>query len=73
MPGETLLGGDLDEEQHGLGERLLLAGQDLGVAHRVGERQDDVGQGHAADGSLAMRWLLRWANLYDELRSYADE
>ncbi len=35
--GEALLGGDLDEEQHRLGERLLLAGEHLGIAHRVGD------------------------------------
>ena len=46
---EALLGGELDEEHHRLGERLLPAGEHLGVADRVGQRQDDVGQSEAAD------------------------
>ena len=46
----ALLGGDLDEEEHGLGQRLLPPGEHLGVADRVVERQDDVGEPEAADG-----------------------
>ena len=46
---EALLGGELDEEHHRLGERLLAAGEDLGVADRVGQRKHDVRQRDAAD------------------------
>ena len=46
---QALLGRDLDEQQHGLGERLLPPGEHLGVADRVGDGQHDVGESEAVD------------------------
>ena len=69
----ALLGLHLDEEQHGLGERLLPPGEHLGVTDGVVQRQHDVGQtevadlvGHAVLLARGPRVHRGTANLYDE-------
>ena len=58
----ALFGDDLDEQQHGLGQRLLAAGQHLRIADWVLQRQHDVRKREVADavGHQTPEW-------YDEL------
>jgi len=45
----ALLGDDLDEQQHRLGQRLLAPGEHLRVADRGLQRQHNVRKGEVAD------------------------
>ena len=54
---QALFRGDLGEQEHGLGQRLLPAGEHLGVADRVGQREDDMGKRDVAN-AVGHRELL---------------
>ena len=60
---QALFGGDFGEQEHGLGQRLLPAGKHLGVADRIGQREDDMGKRDVAD---AVGHGNSWNKSYDE-------
>ena len=71
-PVLVVLGGDLGEQHHDLGHRLLPPGQYLGVTDRLVEREHHRGQPEMTD-AIAHAVIIQVINLYDDYTLTASE